>query len=207
MLSKERLEEIIGQFEHVIYPAEVGEMARELLSLQSLPAMAEVDAEYEGCFDGADHAASSSDAVKRLAAIARRAIASAQAERLRAYELDLCINEIKELKEQIAKLKRTLEQKQNWSDGIQAIVKENAILAGVNVHHSEAFHWATETGKQITALTTERDEARRLLKEANAYGLLGEIHHMAEYDGEDPSRVVIVSREILKLCNGGRDDT
>lgn len=31
MLSKERLEEIIGQFEHVIYPAEVGEMARELL--------------------------------------------------------------------------------------------------------------------------------------------------------------------------------
>ncbi len=29
----------------------------ELLSLQSLPEMAEVDAEYEGCFDGADHAA------------------------------------------------------------------------------------------------------------------------------------------------------
>ncbi len=123
MLSKDRLEEIANEFKRVIYPAEVGEMARELLSLQSLPEMTEVDA-MEVMFGGcviADQRIHFESACE----LARRSIASAQAERQRADEADAEIEQLKEFnslsdefvgllderqKEQIAALTAELDQ-------------------------------------------------------------------------------------------------
>lgn len=95
MLTNELLKEIKEESMHAIYPAEVGEMARELLSLRTLPEMAEVDA-LQSHYNLNYIRGVKLHCVTEIADIARRAIAFAEIQRKRADEAKKIIRELKD---------------------------------------------------------------------------------------------------------------
>lgn len=222
MLSKERLQEV-GRLlrlnprdpvEEMISRQEILWMIDERLVLHALPEMAEVDA-LEAMFGGcviADQRIHFESACE----LARQAIATAHAERQRADEAEILVEGRREAvinKEEFdARIseRRTLygiaaqyarsDELKNAAKDVLDLCDLAEKLAGIAVSHNE----------QITTLTTERDEARRLLKISMDANL--SYHDLqVVLEGRSSLRLSKLSQadaaRILELCNGGRDDT
>lgn len=237
MLTTERLKDWAEvsplDWTAVAGPGESQVMAKELLSLRTMPAMVEVDA-MMAQIEAFPHV-NSYEGAKKLAAIARRAIASAETERKRASEIRKCCpcnchsqpssEEAMGLKEHEhcgICIKSLLDEAESMMDmAITDVVERDAEIERLTTCLRKANSQTEEYERKYYLelnktedLTRERDELLRLLKWIHGLDLIMD-------DGTNPFTEFADSRfsdstaytedhrnakRFLEIVNGGSDD-
>jgi len=224
MVSKERLEEITEDFERVIYPAEVGEMARELLALKSLPAMAEVDAlhgnavrclakivmnrggEDGSAIDGVPSGIYQKlrNAIDAMNNALRRAIASALTEKVRGDEAE------KNAKNLLLQQEPLATENLLHTQRIADLTRERDELKGwISAYEGErglngALYWAERTKMQmrIDEASAERDELKEQLEAVEATRT-DAVNNAVKWANEADEAIICIRPLRIEVVEGG----